>query len=146
MVQGPARDPPRDASGPPGASGGGDGDAGRPLQPIAGPHARDQVGEGIIDLAGRWVGFSAHWTEWFDRDLVWGSRAVVGMTIFDTAVLTPVFEETVFRGLLFATLRRRFGVGNAAVLSAAIFAVAHGYGVLGFGAVFWSGLLWAWAD
>jgi len=107
--------------------------------------ALGQVGEGVIDLAGRWLGFSAHWTEWFDRDLVWGSRTVVGLTVFDTVVLTPVFEEIVFRGLLFATLRRRFGVGSAAVLSAAIFAVAHGYGVLGFAAVFWSGLLWAWA-
>jgi membrane protease YdiL (CAAX protease family) len=51
----------------------------------------------------------------------------------------------VFRGLLFATLRRRFGVAGAALLSAALIAIAHGYGVLGFGAVFWSGLLWAWA-
>jgi membrane protease YdiL (CAAX protease family) len=67
------------------------------------------------------------------------------MTIFDTVILTPVFEEIVFRGLLFATLRRRFGMGNAAVLSAAIFGIAHGYGVLGFAAVFWSGLLWAWS-
>ena len=107
--------------------------------------ALGQLGEGLLDLAGRWLGFSAHWTEWFDRDLVWGSRALVGMTIFDTVVLTPIFEETVFRGLLFGTLRRRFGLATAAVLSAAIFAVAHGYGVLGFAAVFWSGLLWAWA-
>ena len=107
--------------------------------------ALGQVGEGVVDLAGRWLGFSAHWTEWFDRDLVWGSRAVVGMSIFDTVVLTPVFEEIVFRGLLFATLRRRFGLSTAAVLSAGIFAIAHGYGILGFGAVFWSGLLWAWA-
>ena len=107
--------------------------------------ALGQLGEGLMDLAGRWLGFSAHWTEWFDRDLVWGSRALVGMTIFDTVVLTPVFEEIVFRGLLFATLRRRFAVGPAAVLSAAIFAIAHGYGVLGFAAVFWSGLLWAWS-
>ena len=107
--------------------------------------ALGQLGEGVMDLAGRWLGFSAHWTEWFDRDLVWGSRTLVGMTIFDTVVLTPVFEEIVFRGLLFATMRRRFAVGPAAVLSAAIFAVAHGYGVLGFAAVFWSGLLWAWS-
>jgi uncharacterized protein len=107
--------------------------------------ALGQVGEGLLDIGGRWLGFTAHWTEWFDRDLVWGSRAVVGMTIFDTVVLTPIFEEIVFRGLLFATLRRRFGVAGAALLSAAIFAIAHGYGVLGFGAVFWSGLLWAWA-
>ncbi len=107
--------------------------------------ALGQLGEGVMDLAGRWLGLSAHWTEWFDRDLVWGSRAVVGMTIFDTVILTPIGEEIVFRGLLFATLRRRFGAAPAAVLSAAIFAVAHGYGVLGFAAVFWSGLLWAWA-
>ena len=107
--------------------------------------ALGQLGEGVMDMAGRWLGLSAHWTEWFDRDLVWGSRTLVGMTIFDTVVLTPVFEEIVFRGLLFATLRRRFAVGPAAVLSAAIFAVAHGYGALGFTAVFWSGLLWAWS-
>jgi membrane protease YdiL (CAAX protease family) len=69
----------------------------------------------------------------------------VAATIFDTVVLTPVFEEIIFRGLLFATLRRRFGTGTAAVLSASIFAIAHGYGVLGFAAVFWSGLLWALA-
>ena len=107
--------------------------------------ALGQLGEGVMDLAGRLLGLSAHWTEWFDRDLVWGSRAVVGMTIFDTVILTPIFEEIVFRGLLFATLRRRFGLAPAAVLSAAIFAGAHGYGVLGFAAVFWSGLLWAWS-
>jgi hypothetical protein len=107
--------------------------------------ALGQLGEGVMDLAGRWLGLSAHWTEWFDRDLVWGSRGVVAMTIFDTVILTPVCEEIVFRGLLFATLRRRFGVAPAAVLSAALFAVAHGYGVLGFAAVFWSGVLWAWA-
>jgi len=107
--------------------------------------ALGQLGEGLMDLGGRWFGLSAHWTEWFDRDLVWGSRSVVGMTIFDTVVLTPICEEIVFRGLLFATLRRRFGLAPAAVLSASIFALAHGYGVLGFVAVFWSGLLWAWA-
>lgn len=104
-----------------------------------------QLGEVVMDVIGRRLGLSAHWTEWFDADLVWGTPAAVGLTIVDTVLLTPVFEEIVFRGLLFATLRRRFGPGSAAVLSAAIFAVAHGYGVLGFAAVFWSGLLWAWA-
>ena len=61
------------------------------------------------------------------------------------SALGGITEEIVFRGLLFATLRRRFGTGAAAVLSASIFAIAHGYGVLGFAAVFWSGLLWAFA-
>jgi len=117
----------------------------RPVLVILTVLALGQLGEGALDLAGRWLGLTAHWTEWFDRDLVWGSRAVVGMTIFDTVILTPICEEIVFRGLLFATLRRRFGLAPAAVVSAAIFAVAHGYGTLGFAAVFWSGLLWAWS-
>jgi membrane protease YdiL (CAAX protease family) len=107
--------------------------------------ALGQLGEGIMDVAARWLRLSAHWAEWFDRDLVWGSRAVAGMTIFDTVVLTPIFEELVFRGLLFATLRRRFALAPAAVISAGVFAAAHGYGALGFSAVFWSGLLWAWS-
>jgi hypothetical protein len=104
-----------------------------------------QLVEGAMDFAGRWLGLSSHWTEWFDPDLVWGPRIDVAAAILDAVVVTPVFEEIVFRGLLFATLRRRFGTGAAAVLSAAIFAIAHGYGVLGFAAVFWSGLLWAFA-
>lgn len=104
-----------------------------------------QLGEGAMDLAGRWLGLSSHWTEWFDPDLAWGPPIDVGATILDRVVLTPVLEEIVFRGLLFATLRRRFETGVAAVLSAAIFAIAHGYGALGFAAVFWSGLLWAFA-
>src|SRR5438093_357189 len=52
--------------------------------------ALGQLGEAVMDFAGRWLGLSAHWTEWFDRDLAWGSRALVGMTIFDTVALTPV--------------------------------------------------------
>jgi uncharacterized protein len=104
-----------------------------------------QLVEGAMDFAGRWLGLSSHWTEWFDPDLAWGPRIDVVTTILDTVILTPVFEEIVFRGLLFGTLRRRFGTGAAAVLSASIFAIAHGYGVLGFAAVFWSGLLWAFA-
>ncbi|PYM94804.1 MAG: hypothetical protein DME04_06560 [Candidatus Rokuibacteriota bacterium] len=104
-----------------------------------------QLGGVAVDLAGRRLGLSAHWTEWFDRELAWGAPAIVGLSILDTVVLTPVFEEIVFRGLVFAAFRRRFGVPVAALLSAGIFAIAHGYGLLGFGAVFWSGLLWAWA-
>jgi hypothetical protein len=104
-----------------------------------------QVGGVSLDLAGRGLGLAAHWTEWFDHDLAWGPPLVVGLTVVDTVLLTPVFEEIVFRGLLFGTLRRRFSMGVAAPLSAGIFALAHGYGLLGFAAVFWSGLLWAWA-
>jgi len=114
---------------------------------------------GLVVLAALAVGFlvewglgkvaepldlSSHWTEWFDEDLIWGGAAVVTVSLVEYVLFAPLFEELVFRGLLFATLRRRFGFGLSATLSAAIFALAHGYGLLGFVSVIFSGLLWAW--
>jgi membrane protease YdiL (CAAX protease family) len=46
------------------------------------------------------------------------------------AVLVPALEETVFRGLLFGWLRRRWGMAVAAGLSALVFGVAHGIPLL----------------
>jgi uncharacterized protein len=69
---------------------------------------------------------------------------MVVVSLLEFVVLAPLFEELAFRGLLFGTLRRKFAWSTSAVLSAAVFALAHGYGVLGFVSVFWSGLLWAW--
>ncbi len=103
------------------------------------------VGEWGIGLAADQFDLSDHWTEWFDSDLVWGSPGIVALTILQYVVLAPTFEELVFRGLLFGTLRRKFRWGTAAVISSAIFAIAHGYGLLGFAGVFWSGVIWAWA-
>ncbi len=105
--------------------------------------AAGQAGEWVLGWAARAFDLSSPWTEWFDRDLAWGTPPIVALTLFDTVVLTPVFEEILFRGLLFATLRARLPLGASAALSAVIFAGAHGYGVLGFAAVFWSGVLWA---
>ena len=62
-----------------------------------------------------------------------------------SVVFAPLFEEVVFRGILFATLRSALRPGSAIVLSGAIFGVAHGYGALGFLDVASSGMLWAWA-
>lgn len=102
------------------------------------------IGEwGLGLIAERWQ-ISSHWTEWFDPDLVWGDGLVVMVSLLEFVVLAPVFEEVAFRGLLFGTLRRKFSWSASAILSAGIFAMAHGYGVLGFVSVFWSGLLWAW--
>ena len=60
-------------------------------------------------------------------------------------MLAPVFEEVVFRGVLYSTLRRRFNAPVAMVVSALIFSLAHGYGTFGLVTIIWSGLLWAWA-
>ena len=73
-----------------------------------------------------------------------GSLPEVMVSLLEFIVLAPIFEEVAFRGVLFGTLRKKFSWGSSAVLSAAIFALAHGYGVLGFISVFWSGMLWAW--
>ena len=54
-------------------------------------------------------------------------------------------QERVFRGVLYATLRLRLRTAPATLVSAAIFALAHGYGVVGFVSVFASGVLWALA-
>ncbi|HTK86708.1 MAG TPA: type II CAAX endopeptidase family protein [Nitrospiraceae bacterium] len=102
------------------------------------------IGEWALGLAAETWQVSSHWTEWFDADLVWGGTPVIVMSLLEFIVLAPLFEELVFRGLVFGTLRRRFNWMASAGISAGIFAIAHGYGVLGFISVFWSGLLWAW--
>jgi membrane protease YdiL (CAAX protease family) len=106
------------------------------------------AGAGIaLDLAlgllGESAGLSAHWAEWFDEELAFGGPALVAASLLGTVLFAPLFEEIVFRGLLYATLRRRLPWPVAATLSAGVFAVAHGYGPAGFGSVFLSGLLWA---
>ena len=62
---------------------------------------------------------------------------------FVVIVVGPVAEETFFRGFVFQGLRRRLGLVGAAVLSAALFATAHGdIGLLA--PAFMSGLVLTW--
>ena len=104
-------------------------------------------------LAGDWasgtfaarLGKGSHWTEWFDEDLVWGGGGDAALAVLSAVVAAPFFEEVIFRGLLFATFRRRFGLVVSALASALIFAAAHGYGWVGLFSVLWSGVLWAWS-
>lgn len=103
------------------------------------------VGNLVIGFGAGWVEESGHWTEWFDPDLVRGAWPVVAVALLEYIVLAPVFEEVVFRGLVYATLRRVLGMGGAAGTSAMLFAGAHGYSLIGFASVLWSGLLWAWS-
>jgi CAAX protease family protein len=102
----------------------------------------------VIDLGlglfGERFGLAAHWSEWFDADLAWGSPAAVTVTLVGSILFAPVFEELIFRGVLYGTLRTRLAWPLAALGSALIFALAHGYGAAGFLSVFLSGVLWAW--
>ncbi|MGZ8382590.1 MAG: CPBP family intramembrane glutamic endopeptidase [Nitrospira sp.] len=103
------------------------------------------VGEWVMGRIAEPLNLVSHWTEWFDADLVWGAPSTLAVSLMEYVLFAPVFEELAFRGLLFGVLRRRYQWWPAAMLSAALFALAHGYGLIGFLSVFWSGLIWAWA-
>jgi membrane protease YdiL (CAAX protease family) len=102
------------------------------------------LGEWVMGRIADPLNLSSHWTEWFDADLVWAPPPVLAVSLAEYVFFAPVFEELAFRGLLFGVLRRRFQWAPAAIISAGIFAVAHGYGLMGFMSVFWSGFIWAW--
>jgi membrane protease YdiL (CAAX protease family) len=101
-------------------------------------------GEWVMGRAAEFLNLSNHWTEWFDQDLVWGAPPVLAVSVLEYVIFAPIFEELAFRGVLFAMLRRRFDFLPAALISTSLFALAHGYSVIGFISVLWSGFLWAW--
>ncbi|MFT5442325.1 MAG: membrane protease YdiL (CAAX protease family) [Myxococcota bacterium] len=93
---------------------------------------------------GAWAfGSVGHWAEGIDETLIWGSTQEVIASCIDYVVWAPVFEELSFRGLLYLTLRRKFGALTAASLSAGIFSGLHFYTLPGFLMTFWSGFVWA---
>ena len=120
------------------------GDLGRLVCIIFAVVAAGLWGEWVIGQLAEFLKLENHWTEWFDQELVWASQPTLATSLVEYVILAPIFEELAFRGLLFAMLRRRFTFLPAALLSATIFALAHGYSLLGFISVLWSGFLWAW--
>ena len=102
------------------------------------------MGDWLIMLGGEMFDISTHWTEWFLPQLVWGSQAELLKTTIEVVVLAPIFEEIIFRGIVYSTLRAKFGFSASMIGSAAIFALAHGYGLVALLSVFLSGMLWAW--
>jgi membrane protease YdiL (CAAX protease family) len=103
------------------------------------------VGDAVIDTAGALLGVKAHWADGFSEDLLWYPRWIFLVNVFDVTVWAPITEELIFRGLLYATLRRRLSMWPAALVSAAIFALPHGYAAAGSLSVLLSGVLWALA-
>jgi membrane protease YdiL (CAAX protease family) len=101
------------------------------------------AGEALIGAALNALHVSSHWADGLEDDLIWGSWRLVARETIDSALWAPLGEEVAFRGVLYPALRARFTVAPAAALSAAAFAVAHGYGMVGFAEVFWSGVIWA---
>jgi uncharacterized protein len=98
----------------------------------------------VMDRLSESFHLTSHWTEWFDADLIWASPSLTAISLVEYVIFAPLFEELAFRGLLFAILRRKFSFLPAALISAGIFGIAHGYGLVGLLSVCWSGVLWAW--
>jgi len=120
------------------------GHAGRLFGAVLAVVAAGLWGEWVMERVAEHWHLTSHWTEWFDGELVWGSPSVTMVTLLEYVLFAPLFEELAFRGLLFAILRRKFRFFPAALISALIFGLAHGYGIVGLIAVCWSGVLWAW--
>ncbi len=98
----------------------------------------------VMDRLAEPFHLTSHWVEWFDANLVWATPSLTAVSLLEYVIFAPLFEELAFRGLLFAILRRKFRFLPAALISAGIFGVAHGYGLVGLLSVCWSGVLWAW--
>jgi CAAX protease family protein len=103
------------------------------------------AGELLIASLVAFFHIKTDWTDGFMEDLLWKPWWGVCATVLDTVVWAPLMEEIAFRGVLYASLRTKLGVGPSAVLSAGGFALVHGYEAIGFVSVLWSGIIWALA-
>ncbi len=118
--------------------------AGRLVAAVLAVVAAGLWGGWVMDRLSEPLHLTSHWVEWFDADLVWATPSLTAISLVEYVVFAPLFEELAFRGLLFAILRRKFSFLPAALISAGIFGIAHGYGLVGLLSVCWSGVLWAW--
>jgi hypothetical protein len=69
----------------------------------------------------------------------------VALSVAGTVVMPALTEELLFRRAIFSALKRRWAPPIAAVVSAALFALPHGYSWIGLALMFWLGLVTAWA-
>ena len=65
------------------------------------------------------------------------------LLFIESAILPPLVEELMFRGLLYPALRERWGVAGGVILSAAIFALVHPTLPGGFLPLWSMGAIWA---
>lgn len=103
------------------------------------------LGEVAITVVSGVLQITPHWADGLMEGVLWGPPWLVACETLDSVVWAPLIEELAFRGVLYATLRMTVGVWPAVGLSAAFFAMVHGYGAIGFISVLWSGILWALA-
>ena len=87
--------------------------------------------------------YTWNWAGLVDESMLFGSPWLWVTDSLNAVVVAPIVEEILFRGVLYKALRSRLSVIQAAVVSAIVFAGAHGYSLTGFFAVMSAGFLWA---
>jgi membrane protease YdiL (CAAX protease family) len=89
------------------------------------------------------TGGTTGWTGWVDEPAQSGRTWLWLVDSLNTIIGAPVVEELVYRGVLYAALRARFSVVQAAVMSAVVFSGVHGYGLTASMDVMLSGFVYA---
>lgn len=107
--------------------------------------ALEWCGSLLIAWLGWSFGWQSHWSEGLYERVIFGPWQTAVLSSVNVVLWAPIFEEIGFRGLIFGTLRTRVSPWLAMVLSALLFSALHLYSITGFLAVFWSGLVLAWA-
>lgn len=90
------------------------------------------------------VGWKADPADWVSRSFAEWGKMSLPLSLFWGALVAPVAEESLFRGLLFRAFRRPLGPALAAMISSSLFAASHYYSLQGFVMVFLMGMVFAW--
>jgi membrane protease YdiL (CAAX protease family) len=109
------------------------------------------IGTSYVFWRGSWpvmhhFGLAPAWAEGLRENQLFGSSSEAAASFINDAVFAAVGEELLYRGVLFGCLTRRMSVHRAALLSSAVFAAVHGYGLLGSADIMLSGYIWARLD
>ncbi len=105
----------------------------------------ERCGAILISWTSWLMGYESHWSNGLAERWIWGPWETTLISSVNTIVWAPLFEEIAFRGLLFFSLRTCMRPLYAALISATVFSLLHPYSLPGFLAVFWSGMVWAYA-
>ncbi len=103
----------------------------------------DNLGTLFISFICDALGCESPWAEGLSETILWGTTTEVVLDGIDAVVWAPIFEEIVFRGVLYLGFRQWLSPIAAAFLSALIFAFLHFYSLPGFLGVMWTGFIFA---
>lgn len=88
-------------------------------------------------------GIESRWTDYVDEVLLTWPSMERHVRLVDGIIWGPIYEEILYRGLLFGALRSRLSFVPSAALSTVVFAVPHFYSMPGFLSVATFGFLCA---